>query len=70
MLPFPAIRGFLTRQRVRRMRMAMEDSYSVAATVLQKYFRMWKAQSEYIRLQLYQDSGARVSFNIPVSNRE
>ena len=59
------MRGFLARRKVERMKMASDERYAKAAVILQKYFRMWKAQAQLIHMQLYssQNETQRIYFS-------
>ena len=50
----PVFRGYLARRQVEKIRMSQDASCGQAAIILQKYFRMWKAQSQLVKLQLQQ----------------
>lgn len=54
----------MARQKVRRLKMALEDKFTEAAVILQKNFRMWKAQSLYVGMQLQATNSdmQRISF--------
>lgn len=39
--------------------MTEDEKCHKAAVCLQKYFRMWKAQSNYVKMQLYSDTGEK-----------
>ena len=47
------------------MKMASDERYARAAVILQKYFRMWKAQAQLIHMQLYssQNETQRIYFS-------
>lgn len=57
----------MARENVRMMRMAKEEKYCSAAIVLQKFFRMWKAQANLINMQL-QMVGSDTSQRLPVAD--
>ncbi len=65
------VRGFLARRHVNNIRMASDERYAKAATVLQKYFRMWKAQAELVFRQLYsgQAETQRIYFSQQVRSK-